>query len=171
LRQMRDGLPGGSVKVRAHKPAPLSAPRILIADVETNPITAHVWGVRDQYVGLDQVIEDWSVLAFAAKWYGDKKVSYTDTSGRGAGKVRDDKALLAELASLLDEADIVVGHTAKAFALKKISARMIQHGMKPHSPVRCIDTYHAAKRAGAFSSNKLANPGFLVEIEVTAVRP
>jgi hypothetical protein len=51
------------------------------------------------------------------------------------------------------------------------SARMIQDGMKPHSPVRCIDTYHAAKRAGAFSSNKLANPGFLVEIEVTAVRP
>ena len=67
LRQMRDGLPGGSVKVRAHKPAPVSAPRILIADIETSPITAHVWGVRDQYVGLDQVIEDWSVLAFAAK--------------------------------------------------------------------------------------------------------
>jgi hypothetical protein len=58
---------------RAHKAAPQSAPRILIVDIETAPITAHVWGVRDQYVGLDQVIEDWSVLAFAAKWYGDKK--------------------------------------------------------------------------------------------------
>lgn len=141
--------------------APLEeAPRILILDIELSPLTVYTWGVRDQFVALDAVIEDWSVIAFCAKWYGSDKVIFRGTGGRGSKKVRDDKALLAELAKLLDAADIVVGHNVRGFDLKKISARMIQHGMPPHSPVRVIDTLSAAKKAGAFSSNKLA---FLAE--------
>jgi RNase P subunit RPR2 len=137
-------------------PTPTDAPRILTLDLELSPLVVYTWGVRDQFINLDALIQDWSILAFAAKWYGEKKVIYHDTSGRGADKVRDDRPLLAELAPLLDAADIVVGHHVKGFDLKKLSSRMIEHGMPPHSPVRVIDTLTAARRAGAFSSNKLA---------------
>jgi RNase P subunit RPR2 len=140
----------------ARSTAPTDAPRILTLDLELSPLVVYSWSVRDVFISLDQLIQDWSVLAFAAKWYGEKKVIYNDTSGRGADNVRDDRALLVELAKLLDEADVVVGHNVKGFDLKKLASRMIEHGMPPHSPVRVIDTLSAARRAGAFSSNKLA---------------
>jgi RNase_H superfamily len=133
-----------------------TAPRILVLDIELSPLTVFAWGCRDQFINLDAVLEDWSVLSFCGKWYGSKRVIYRDTSGRGPAKIRDDRKLLGELAELLDQADVVVGHNVRGFDLKKISSRMIQHRMPPHSPVRVIDTLGAAKRAGAFSSNKLA---------------
>lgn len=131
------------------------SPKILILDVELSPIVAYVWQTFDVTVGLDQILEDWSVLAFCAKWLDGKNVIYRDTGGRGKNKVRDDRALLAELGELLDQADIVVGHNVKAFDLRKIRSRMLELGMPVPSPTAVCDTLQMARRAGAFTSNKL----------------
>ncbi len=131
-------------------------PRIVTLDIETAPIQSYHWGLWDQNIGLEMVCVEWTILSFSAKWLGDKRVIYKDTGGRGAGKVRDDKALLQELWHILDEADIVVAQNGQAFDVKKINARMLMAGMKPYSPIKIVDTMLVAKKHFSFTSNKLA---------------
>ncbi len=133
-----------------------SGPRIVTLDIETAPNESYHWGLWDQNIGLDQIVVEWSILSFSAKWLDDPKVIYKDTGGRGTGKVRDDKALLQEIWNILDEADIVIAQNGQAFDVKKINARMIMAGMKPYSPIKIIDTMLVAKRHFSFTSNKLA---------------
>jgi hypothetical protein len=134
----------------------MSGPQILTIDIETTPISAYVWALFDQNIGLDQIKEEWSILAYAAKWLGDKEIIYEDTSGRGPEKVRDDLHLLASIWNLLDEADIVVAQNGRRFDIRKINARLLMAGFGPYSPIRVIDTLSVAKRYFGFSSNKLA---------------
>jgi RNase P subunit RPR2 len=134
----------------------LTAPRCVTLDIETAPLTVHCWGLFDQNIGLEQVIEDWSILAFSAKWLGEERVIYRDSGGRGRSKVRDDKALVRELHSILDKADIVITQNGVAFDIKKINSRLLHHGHKPYSPIKVVDTLLAAKRHMSFASNKLA---------------
>lgn len=128
--------------------------KVLILDIETAPITANVWRIWKENVGLSQIKGDWFMLSFAAKWLGVEQIIYFDQSRRA--DVEDDAPLLAELHSLLDEADIVVAHNGRKFDLKKINARFMAHGFKPPSPYKIVDTLEIAKAKFAFTSNKLA---------------
>lgn len=114
------------------------------------------WGLWDQNIGLDQVIEDWCIISFAAKWIDSKEVIQHDTGGRGPGKVRDDLQLMKKLWPILDEADVVVTQNGKSFDIKKINTRMLMHGIPPYSPIKVVDTKSIAKKHFSFSSNKLA---------------
>lgn len=134
----------------------MTAPRIVTLDIETSPILAYVWGLFKQFVGLNQIKEDWSILAFSYKWLDEKKVIHHNTGGRGRSKVRDDSRLLKLLWLVLDEADIVVAQNGIKFDVKKINARFIAAGMKPPSPYKVIDTMLEAKKVAAFTSNRLA---------------
>ena len=131
----------------------MSKPKILTFDIETLPITGHVWKLFDNNVGLNQIDEDWAMLSFAAKFYGHRKITYADT--RSATNIRDDKDIVAQLCALLDEADIVVGQNVRRFDLRKLRARAVQHGLQPFRDPRVIDTMEMAKAVGAFTSNKL----------------
>lgn len=133
----------------------MSEPRILVLDIETAPLESYTWGIWEQNVGLDQIKTEWSILAFAAKWVGKRGVIYKDTSGRGAKHVRDDKKLVGEIWSLLDQADIVVAQNGVRFDVKKINSRLVMHGLGPYSPIRVVDTLNVAKKHFAFTSNKL----------------
>lgn len=131
------------------------APRIVTLDIETAPLESYHWGLWDQTIGLEQVQEDWTILAFAAKVLGEKKVTYHDTGGRGKAKVRDDLELCKRLWDVLDAADIVVTQNGKAFDIPRINARFLVHGLPPYSPIRVIDTKIAAAKHFSFISNKL----------------
>jgi hypothetical protein len=131
----------------------MSGPRILTLDIETSPIQSHHWRLWKENIGLNQIMVEWTVLSFCAKWLGEKDVTYEDVSGQD--DVRDDSELLAKLWILLDEADFVVAQNGKRFDLKKIRARMVMHGMPPFSPVVVIDTMLIAKDVFGFTSNKL----------------
>lgn len=133
----------------------MKAPKILTIDIETAPLESYTWGLWDQNVGLEMIKTEWSILSFAAKWFGKTKIIYQDTSGRGPSKIRDDKKLLAAIWLLLDEADLVVAQNGQRFDIKKINARLIEAGYGPPSPIRVIDTLLAAKKHFAFTSNKL----------------
>lgn len=127
--------------------------RMLTLDIETAPIMANVWALWDQNVGLNQINSDWHLLSFAAKWLGEDKVIYADQRGRR--NKENDLRLLKILWKLLDEADIVIGHNAKRFDVKKINARFLLAGMKPPSPYKVVDTMIIAKSQFMFTSNKL----------------
>lgn len=133
----------------------MTGPKVLTLDIETLPLESYTWGTWRQDVGLNQIKEEWSIASYAAKWLGKRNVIYASTGGRGAAKVRDDKALLAQLHALLDETDVVVAQNGIKFDLRKINARMLMHGMAPYSPVRVVDTCRVARRYFGLTSNKL----------------
>lgn len=125
---------------------------VLVLDVETSPILAYVWGIRDQHIGLEQIKEDWHIMAWSAKWLGEKKVTYRDLR---SGKPGNDREILKPLWKLLNQADIVVTQNGREFDAKKINARFMLNNMKPPKPFQHYDTYQLVKRVAAFTSNKL----------------
>jgi len=124
-------------------------PRTLIFDIETSPLIAYIWQLGEQRVNLDQIKEDWYVLAFAAKWLGEKKVMYVDTRNK------KEKDLLQAIWALLDEADVVITQNGKKFDSRKLNARFIEYGMQPPSPYKHWDTYRVADTVADFTSHKL----------------
>lgn len=129
--------------------------KILTFDIETAPITAYTWGLFDQNIGLNQIKKDWHLLAWAAKWKGDpaSKVMYMDNSR--AKDISDDKALVAGLAVLLEQADIVIYQNGDKFDRKKFNARAIINGLRPPRLYKSVDTLKESKKVFSFTSHKL----------------
>ena len=127
-------------------------PRIATLDIETAPIVAYVWGLFKVNVGLNQIVQDWSILSFSHKWLGERKVFYSDVSKEA--EVRNDRALLDAIWQVLDEADIIIAQNGRSFDAKKINARFLAAGMPPPSPYRIVDTLEMAKQIARFTSNK-----------------
>ena len=136
-------------------PTSPNGPRILTLDIETAPIAAHTWGIWDQNIGINQIVEDTAIICVAWRWYGEEQTYSFHTGGRGKARVRDDKKLIELCAHLLDEADIVVTQNGTSFDIKRINSRMLFYGMTPYSPVRQVDTKLVAKKHFAMTSNKL----------------
>jgi uncharacterized protein YprB with RNaseH-like and TPR domain len=131
----------------------VNAAKILIFDIETAPVLAYVWGLKDQNVAVNQIHSDSHIIAWAAKWFCKSGVIYRDQ--RNARRIEDDRKILRDLWKLLDEADIVITQNGKNFDTPKLNARFIEHGMQPPSPYKHLDTYQIARSAAKFTSNKL----------------
>ncbi len=119
----------------------------------------YIWGKYEQDVISFK--EHWYLLTFAYKWIGDKTVkaySLKDFKGYDKNKT-DDRELCLKLWELFDEADIVIAHNGDQFDIKKAQARFVQHGFKPPTPFKSIDTKKVAKAYFKFDSNKLDDLG------------
>ena len=127
-----------------------NSPRILVLDIETRQMLLGGFGLFNQNFSIEQIEEDWSIISFSAKWVGEDEVIYMDVSEN------TEDELLSVLHNLLNEADFTITHNGRRFDHKKIRARMIARGFKPHSPVRIIDTFEVVKKEFGFTSNKLA---------------
>lgn len=146
------------------KQAKRQSPRILFFDIETAPITAYIWGLFDLNVGLNQIKKDWFVLSWSAKWADSDQIMYADQ--RKARNLNNEKRILKQIWSLLDEADIVVTQNGIRFDSKKLNARFIAHGMQKPSTYKHIDTLRIAKRHFSFTSNKLEYLGHVLNTKV-----
>ena len=124
--------------------------KVLVLDIETSPITAYVWGLKDQNIGLNQIKQDWYIMAWSAKWLNSDLIVYHDMRHD-----KSDKRILEILWKFLDKADILITQNGKNFDAPKINARFIQYGIKPPSPYKHLDTYKIAKSAAEFTSHKL----------------
>lgn len=143
------GQPRGNYR-KAPKAAP-QGPRVLLIDIETAPITAYVWGLWKQNVGLNQIKEEWNILSFCAKWLHAEDVIYDDARNDPA----DDSHLLEQVWALLDEADIVIAQNGKRFDMPKLNARFVLAGKLPPRPYKLVDTLLMAKQQFGFTSRKL----------------
>jgi uncharacterized protein YprB with RNaseH-like and TPR domain len=123
--------------------------KILMLDIETTPIKAYVWGLWDQNVSIDQIIEPTEMLCFGARWLGSKKVIFKSVHHDGK------QAMLDELHKLMDEADVLVGWNSAAFDHKHINREFLENGMQPPSPVKDLDLMSVTKANFQFPSNKL----------------
>ena len=124
--------------------------RIGIIDIETKPVTAYVWGLWKQNVGLNQIVEDWGILTYSFKWLGEEEVYWDSTEND-----EDEGRLLTGLWALLDEADIVVAHNGDRFDVPKINAKLLEYDIEPYSPLKKIDTLKVVKSNFNLTSNKL----------------
>jgi len=130
-------------------------PKVLLLDIETAPIIGHVWSLWENNVGLNQIVSDWYILSWSAKWLGAPASAIMYQDQRKAKNIEDDKALLKGIWKLLDEADVIITQNGKAFDQKKLNARFIIQGYQPPSSFKHIDTKLLASKHFKFTSNKL----------------
>lgn len=126
-------------------------PKILLIDIEVSPILAYVFDLYDQNIGLNQIVEDWHVMSWSAKWLGEKELMYMDNRN----SIGNDKKIVKEIWKLMDEADFVVGQNSKRFDEKKLNAKFFEYKLGPVSSYRSIDTLLISKRKMKFTSHKL----------------
>jgi hypothetical protein len=155
IRAVRDG----SVKINLPTDFDLDSPslspaKILIFDIETAPLRSYTWGVWKQNVAPVQIISDWFMLTWAAKWlFEDDIMSGKLTSEEVIAE--DDKRITKGIWELLDEADIVIAHNAKKFDVKRLNTRFLLHGLNPPMPYQIIDTLDTARKQFSIVHNRL----------------
>lgn len=118
-------------------------PKVLLLDIETTPLLIDAWDTGKQYVSHDQILEDRSVLSWAAKWYGEKNIMYMDT--RSKRNKRHDKAIIKGAWKLLDEADVIITQNGKRFDEKVLNSRFLKYEMGEPGTFQHIDTLKIMK--------------------------
>ena len=96
--------------------------KILFLDLETSPNLAFVWGLWQQNVSINQLMESTEVICFGARWHGKKEVIFKSVHHHGK------KTMLDELHKLMEEADVLVGWNSAAFDSKHIKREFIENG-------------------------------------------
>lgn len=132
---------------------PEKAPAILLADIETSLMLVQVFSTFKPLVGVEDIVQDWNILSFAAKWHGTGPILYQ--SLRYQPKPVNDFNLCKALHRILSVTDVVIAHNGKRFDLRKIRARMALNRMPPIPNVRVIDTLLESRKQFGFTSHKL----------------
>lgn len=146
--------------VKRARPVPLSADEavqtgaaVLALDAETAPALGYFWGLFDQTIGINQLVQPGYVLCVAAQWLGEDRVMYARrTSGGAKG---DSTAMLHTVHKWIDSADAVVGWNSQKFDIPTLNAEFIQAGLRPPSPVKHVDLMRTVKARFKFPSYKL----------------
>lgn len=130
-------------------------PKILIFDLETSPLRGYIWSRWQQNVYPDQMLSDWFLLTWSAKWlYSAEVLSDKLTSEEVLNE--DDCRIVNSLWKLVDEADIIIAHNGDRFDVPRLNSRFIVNELPPASSYRTIDTKKVASKHFGFSSNKLS---------------
>lgn len=124
--------------------------KILFIDIECSPMVTLSWGRYKQNAFV--VKAESELLSASWKFKGDAEVSGAHCS---SNKTR--KALLKKLAKLIDRADVVVGHNAEGFDVKRINTWCDKYGVKRLGHVRVVDTLREVKKHYYLSSRRLGD--------------
>lgn len=123
--------------------------RILFLDIETAPNVAHVWGLWDQNIGINQIMQPGYTLCWSAKWLGDETVMFDSVYHSTPYE------MLRYIHRLLNEADAVVHYNGTKFDIPTLNKEFISHGFTPPAPYKQIDLLRVARNQFKFPSNKL----------------
>src|SRR6516164_8733949 len=107
----------------------------LFIDVETAPNIVYSWRLGYNITLFpENLIKERAVICIAWQWEGEKEV------GALAWKDGDDKDMLQKFASILAQADEVVGHNIDKFDLPWIRARAAKNGVDLSAILKTVDT-------------------------------
>mgnify|MGYP001029107077 FL=1 len=123
--------------------------KILVLDIETSPHTGFHWGLWQQNISINQLIDASSVLCWAAKWVGEKKVHFASIMESSH------KQMIKEVHQLIDEADAVITYNGRRFDMPTLNREFLLQGLNPPSPYKDIDLLNTARGKFKFASNKL----------------
>lgn len=142
-------------------------PKVLVFDIETLPCIGTFWSTGKQYIGHDNILEDYAALSWSAKWlFSDKIMGDILTPAEARSRVDSifskniekhtaDLRVLKRIWKLLDEADVVITQNGIKFDAKKLNTRFLYYGMSPPHPYHHIDTLQACYAVFSPSSAKL----------------
>jgi hypothetical protein len=128
--------------------------KILIFDIETAPSKAYIWSKWKQNIHDGQLINDWFMLTWSAKWLFKDEVLNAKLTTKEA-IAQNDYRITKSIWELLDKADILIGHNIKKFDIKKLNTRFLLHGLGSPSSFLTIDTLVHARKSFSLHSNKL----------------
>jgi hypothetical protein len=124
--------------------------KTLTLDIETSPLVVHAWGLFDQNIGLNQIVEPTRMICFAAKWLDSKGTLFYSEHKHG-------KEVMVQAAhDLLSEADVLIHFNGRSFDLPHLRREFLEQGLLPPAPFEDIDLLLQARRLGRWPSNKLA---------------
>ena len=128
--------------------------KVLLLDIETAPMRSYTWSCWKQNVGTNQIITDWFILTWSAKWLFDKEVISDRLTDKEVLQ-EDDKRITKRLWNLLNETDVVIAHNGDKFDIRKVNTRFLIHRLGTPSSYQSIDTLKHARKQLSFSSNRL----------------
>ena len=120
-------------------------PRVLLVDIETKPKKSWHWGVWQQNLSYNMMIEDGAILSWSAKWIGEKEIFYKDQRGNEKN-LMNEKDLLKPLVKLMSESDIIIWQNGDGFDYGEINNRIAEHKLPVPDEYKTIDTKKIAKR-------------------------
>lgn len=123
--------------------------RLLVLDIETKPLTVRTFGLRDQNIGIDQIVDHGGMLCFAAKWAGERGVKFHAAWEDG------ERTMIRRASELLDEADAVIGWNSQKFDTRWIQGQQARFALKRTSPYVNVDLMRSARRYFTLPSYKL----------------
>jgi DNA polymerase elongation subunit (family B)/predicted RNA-binding Zn-ribbon protein involved in translation (DUF1610 family) len=123
--------------------------KILVLDIETSPHTGFHWGLWQQNISINQLIESSTVLCWAAKWVGEKQVHFASIMESTP------KQMITKIHKLVDEADAIITYNGKRFDMPTLNREFLLHKLPPPSPYKDIDLLQTARSKFKFASNKL----------------
>lgn len=127
-------------------------PKVLILDIETRSLTVKTFGLKDQNIGLEQVVDDGGILCWSAKWLGSDKVFFEETKGDKS----KEKIILKKLKKLMDEADIILGQNSQSFDVPIVMGLFLYYDLIDDvREFRQIDTLRMSRSKYKFLSHKL----------------
>jgi hypothetical protein len=127
----------------------MGKPNIWVIDIENTPNLAYVWGMWDQNVNLQGLVETQKVMCFAAKRHGEKKTEFWSAYEHG------EDAMFQRAYEIMDEADIVVGYNSRRFDVPHLNREFLLRKYKPYAPVKHVDLLTVVRQNFRFASNKL----------------
>jgi DNA polymerase elongation subunit (family B) len=128
-------------------------PKILVFDIECTGMILESYGLYNQNHSHKDIIEDWSLLSFAAWFTDEEDITYADN--RENPDYRDDKQLVTKLHDLISQADWIVGHNSDKFDLKKFNTKAEKYELPPRPDPVQYDTLKMLKARYALPSNSL----------------
>lgn len=124
--------------------------KLLTVDVETYPGESYTWGIRKQFVAVNQIKKPGGLLCFAAKFRDSREMVFRSLWQDGH------KAMTRALHKLFDEADVVMGWNSDKFDVRWIQAQFLAAGMPKPSPITKVDLIKSVRRQVALPSYQLA---------------
>ena len=128
--------------------------RILLLDIETSLMKFYSFSPKTEYISHHLMIQDWSVLCWAAKWLFEPEIMGQVVTPEESMN-RQDKRILGELWELIDEADIIVTQNGIEFDLKKLNSRFLMADFKRPSRYMNVDTLQVSRSEFGWSYNRL----------------
>lgn len=122
-------------------------------DIETKPNICYTWGLFNQNIGLEQIVEPGATLCWAAKVERngkmDKKIQFKSVFHDGH------EDMVAAAHALLDEADVIVHYNGQSFDIPILNKEFVAMSLAPPTTYQQIDLLQTARHRFKFASNKL----------------
>lgn len=125
--------------------------KLLALDIEVSPAVCYTWGLFDQRINVDQIVERPRMMCFSARWLGsDRCMFYSEFHD-----TRD--YMIRRAHELLSECDVLMTFNGKSFDEKHLNREFLLAGLNPPEPYQSVDLYLTVRRKFRLISNKLDN--------------